>query len=154
MCKQYNSEYYVIIRGARFSTFFSIQVFPLRKSYLTMPLRKSEIIFQIDLYLVVPHWRQTKLSKWGEYKTKRFRIVFCIEIDAKNSLFDNFKFFIDIINYFFFYKKFDFFPKWWFLWLKPKLLCVLKQLKKRYQQKLDVFREISAWRQIFVHFWA
>ena len=76
-----------------------------------MPLRKSENIFEIKQYLVVPHWRQTKLSKRGENKTKnmdfdlsilifrknitekkRFKIVFYIEIDALNSLFHKFIF--------------------------------------------------------------
>ena len=87
-------------RGDRFSTFFSNRKIPMRKSCLTMPLRKSENILEIEQLEIVPHWRQTKLSKRGGKQdknvdfdpfklifrknitdNKRFRIVFYIEID-------------------------------------------------------------------------
>ena len=35
-----------------------------------MPLRKSENIFEIEQYIVVPHWRETKLSKRGGEQDK------------------------------------------------------------------------------------
>ena len=72
----------------------------MRKSCLTMPLRKSENILEIEQLEIVPHWRQTKLSKRGGKQDKnldfdpfilifrknitdkkRFRIVFYIELD-------------------------------------------------------------------------
>ena len=47
-CKQIILYMLLCSRGDRFSTFFSNRKIPLRKSCLTMPLRKSENIFEIE----------------------------------------------------------------------------------------------------------